>query len=269
MLVRRRARSRHPFIAPEDRTSATLREACRRTIGLDLPIQPGFVEHDGLSRRLHRPEQWLADAGPRRRFDLGHAAPPPRLRDDLAALVEVGDGRGVLEVSGPRARDALGEGRSGRSACPRFRPGGAASTMARADRRHALPARRRPDVPRSSCYRRPRPGSFWHWLDEASGVRPCGGLLLVEARTSHAPRLATVRHRSPVVLVVQSSQTARMRTTNRWRRSSMVGTLMAETKGPAGAVTRRDVVAGRGAAAALRRGQAAPPGPSARAPHCG
>ncbi len=82
-----------------------LREAARAAFGAELPERPRVAHGDGVAFIWAGPESWLAL---RQGDDL-----EPVLRDALGACASVtdqSDGRAVLRVEGPRARDLLAKG---------------------------------------------------------------------------------------------------------------------------------------------------------------
>lgn len=87
-----------------------LRSAMRETFGIALPDTPRRVEGSGgLSVIWHGPDQWVAMA----RRGAGLRDLEAELRPvigELAALVDQGDGRAVVRVSGSHVRDVLAKG---------------------------------------------------------------------------------------------------------------------------------------------------------------
>jgi heterotetrameric sarcosine oxidase gamma subunit len=154
--------------------------------GIDLPVSPRRIEGaagtagDGLSFVFAGPGQWLAvaEASAVERFAAaagldpamaGSAALEMSLRAMLAGAAAVagqGDGRGILRLSGPSARDVLAKGTAIDLHPLSFAPGDAAMTWcAHVDvtlwQRDADPTY---DVvvPRGFA------GTFWHWLEESA-----------------------------------------------------------------------------------------------------
>lgn len=79
-----------------------------RHVGLPVPDAANRTAGNGLAISGTGPGQWLAMAQP-----TGVSNPLDGLRvdlDGLAAVSDQGDGRVILEVSGPCARDALAKG---------------------------------------------------------------------------------------------------------------------------------------------------------------
>ena len=82
-----------------------LREAARAAFGVELPERPRVAHGDGVAFIWAGPESWLAL---RQGDDL-----EPVLRGVLgvhASVTDQSDGRTVLHVGGPRARDLLAKG---------------------------------------------------------------------------------------------------------------------------------------------------------------
>jgi sarcosine oxidase subunit gamma len=94
--------------------------------GLDLPMGPKRVSKNGIALIGTAPGQWLAVAESKEARAL-----PAMLGvalKGLATVVELSDGKAVLRISGPRARDTLAKGCS-LDLNPRvFKPGSAATT---------------------------------------------------------------------------------------------------------------------------------------------
>jgi heterotetrameric sarcosine oxidase gamma subunit len=94
--------------------------------GLDLPMGSERISKNGFALIGTAPGQWLAVAESKETRAL-----PAMLGVALkghATVVDLSDGKAVLRISGPRARDALAEGCS-LDLHPRvFKPGNAATT---------------------------------------------------------------------------------------------------------------------------------------------
>ena len=95
------------LIARRGRLDA-LRAAIRDAWSADLPLRPRVVEGDGASFVWAGPERWLVASGVRAPDELvgvlrGRA-------EGLAAVCDQSDGRVLLRVSGPFARDVLAKG---------------------------------------------------------------------------------------------------------------------------------------------------------------
>jgi methylglutamate dehydrogenase subunit D len=79
-----------------------------RHVGASVPDAAKQTAGNGLAVSGVGPGQWLAIAQ-----STGAGSPLDALRGDLegiAALTDQGDGRVIVEISGPRARDALAKG---------------------------------------------------------------------------------------------------------------------------------------------------------------
>lgn len=99
----------------------------RGAYGLDIPTRPRRVGDDRLAFLWAGPEQWLVvaegAAQPLEEELRGHAG-------DLASVAGQGDGRAVLRVGGPRARDVLATGMTIDLHPRAFRAGDTALTLA-------------------------------------------------------------------------------------------------------------------------------------------
>jgi sarcosine oxidase subunit gamma len=94
--------------------------------GLDLPMEPRRVGKNGFALIGTAPGQWLAVAESKEARALP-AMLAAALKGD-ATVVDLSDGKAVLRVSGPRAREVLAKGCS-LDLHPRvFKPGSAATT---------------------------------------------------------------------------------------------------------------------------------------------
>ncbi len=154
--------------------------------GIALPTKPARVEGaagtagEGLAFVFAGPAQWLGVAEPGAVERLaaaagldpvkaGGAAVETALRTltaGSASIADQGDGRGVLRLSGPRARDVLAKGTAIDLHPRSFAPGDAAQTWcAHVDvtlwQRDAEPTYEIV-VPRGFA------GTFWHWLEESA-----------------------------------------------------------------------------------------------------
>jgi heterotetrameric sarcosine oxidase gamma subunit len=104
-------------------------EVAKDAFGLELPTTPRWVERDGIAFLWAGPEQWLAMAGPGR--------PPGQFEamlggvfDGHAAVSEQSDGRTIIRIAGPQARDALAKGLPIDLHPRAFKPGDTALTLA-------------------------------------------------------------------------------------------------------------------------------------------
>ena len=109
--------------------AAQANEACRRSFGVELPRVPRRVEGRDIELLWTGPGQWMALS----RRDL----PPGELEARLAAVfaglasvAEQSDGRSIIRVGGPKARDALAKGLPIDLHPRAFRPGDTALTVA-------------------------------------------------------------------------------------------------------------------------------------------
>ena len=94
--------------------------------GLDLPMGPKRMSKNGFALIGTAPGQWLAIAESKEARALP-AMLGVSLKGD-ATVVDLSDGKAVLRISGPRARDTLAKGCS-LDLHPRvFKPGNAATT---------------------------------------------------------------------------------------------------------------------------------------------
>jgi sarcosine oxidase subunit gamma len=110
-------------VMPFDGKADGLRARLRALYGVEAPIRPAVAHGRGLDLAWAGPEQWLAVSAERTVAD--------RLAGELeglAAVSDQSDGRTVMRLSGPKARDVLAKG------CPidlhprAFRPGDTALT---------------------------------------------------------------------------------------------------------------------------------------------
>ena len=94
--------------------------------GLQLPVEAAGVSENGLALIGTAPGQWLAVA----EGHSGHALLESLsgALSGLATIVDQSDGKAVLEISGPRARDALAKGCALDLHPSVFLPGSAATT---------------------------------------------------------------------------------------------------------------------------------------------
>jgi sarcosine oxidase subunit gamma len=100
--------------------------AVASAVGLDLPEGAKRMSKDGLALIGTAPGQWLAVAeGDAARKRLGKLV---GALQGLATVVDLTDGKAVLRVSGPRARDTLAKGCSLDLHPRAFKPGDAATT---------------------------------------------------------------------------------------------------------------------------------------------
>jgi methylglutamate dehydrogenase subunit D len=85
-----------------------LKAAIRTAYGAELPTTPERIEAKGIAFIWYGPDQWLAVAERERGRDLETEL--KKMTVGLAAVVDQSDGRAVIHISGPRARDVLAKG---------------------------------------------------------------------------------------------------------------------------------------------------------------
>jgi sarcosine oxidase subunit gamma len=107
------------------------------------------------------PDQWLVSFRRDRSSEAEQALVSACSQN--AAMVEVGDGRAVLRVSGPKARDVLAKGVPIDLHPSVFQPGRAASTVAAMIDIHLAQINDEPTY--EIVLFRSLAGSFWHWLE--------------------------------------------------------------------------------------------------------
>ncbi len=105
-----------------------LAEAIRTAYGVDLPRRPGRAEGQGIAFVWAGPDQWLAIAERTNNRDL--EVELKKTVPSLASIVDISDGRVVVRISGPRARDVLTKGVPVDLDPRAFKPGDAAITHA-------------------------------------------------------------------------------------------------------------------------------------------
>jgi methylglutamate dehydrogenase subunit D len=104
-------------------------EAARHSFGVELPHTPRRVEGKGIEFLWAGPDQWLALA--RGGFKAGEfESALAAVFSGLASVAEQSDGRSVIRIAGPRARDALAKGLPIDLHPRAFRPGDTALTVA-------------------------------------------------------------------------------------------------------------------------------------------
>jgi methylglutamate dehydrogenase subunit D len=101
------------FAAAKGKTDA-LKAAILKAYGVQLPETPERVQgtertrDSGIAFIWYGPEQWLAVAERGAKRDIEQELKP--LLAGLASVVDQSDGRAVVQISGPRARDVLAKG---------------------------------------------------------------------------------------------------------------------------------------------------------------
>jgi methylglutamate dehydrogenase subunit D len=147
-----------------------VRAAAKDAFGVELPTVPRRIESDRIAFIWAGPEQWLAVAGP--------GNPPGHFEtmlagifDGLASISEQSDGRTVIRISGPRARDALAKGLPIDLHPRTFRTGDTALTLAAHIGAQIWQVDDAPtyDIAVFRGFAR----SFWNFLTEASAEYGC------------------------------------------------------------------------------------------------
>ncbi len=144
--------------------AAALAGAVKVRLGLALPCEPVCTRLGALSALWAGPSQWMVraegDTAGGMLQDLRGAA------EGLAAVAEVGHGRAVLDVAGPRARDALAKGVALDLDPRAFPVGRTAVTMASMIDVQITAVDDRPTY--ELMLFRGFAGSFWHWLEASA-----------------------------------------------------------------------------------------------------
>ncbi|HXQ40944.1 MAG TPA: sarcosine oxidase subunit gamma family protein [Candidatus Udaeobacter sp.] len=145
--------------------AAQASEAAKRSFGVDLPETPRRAEGKGIEFLWAGPGQWLALS----RDGLSAGELEARLAPvfaGLASVAEQSDGRTVLRIAGPKARDVLAKGLPIDLHPRAFRPGDTALTVA------ALIGAQIWQVDEVPTYElavfRGFALSFWHFLTESA-----------------------------------------------------------------------------------------------------
>ena len=144
--------------------AAATTEAVQAALGLSLPATPLRTQAGPLAALWAGPGQWLVLGEPEVAATL-EARLAATLRDH-ASVAEIGDGRAVLRLTGPRVREVLAKG-VGLDLDPRaFGPGRTALTMASMI---DVQITQIDDTPTFEVMLfRGFAGSFWHWLEESA-----------------------------------------------------------------------------------------------------
>src|SRR5262245_33662586 len=141
-----------------------LAERVRQRFGIELPREPRHTATAPVAFAWAGPSEWLAIAQQTdgRSFEL-------QLRsslDDVACIMDQSDGRTIVRIGGPRARDALAKGVHVDLHPSAFRPGDTAVTTVAYVGAHFWQIDAAPTyefaVPRSFAV------SFWEWLVAAA-----------------------------------------------------------------------------------------------------
>ena len=143
--------------------------ALRRALALDLPVTPRCAGTGDLRILWAGPGQWMA-----RGTALDSDALAERLAQALggsASVAAQGDGRAVLRIGGPRARDTLAKGLALDLHESVFKPGDVALTSIMHMGVHFW------EVDAAPTYEialfRSFAGSFWHWIAGAAAEFGC------------------------------------------------------------------------------------------------
>ena len=166
-VAERRGLALASLIGGRDRTG--LAAAAKTAFGLDLPDRPACVTAGAVSAIGIGPGKWLLLAEQSRA--AGFVTETQRALGGLGSVVDQSDGRGVIRLSGPRARDTLAKGLPIDLHPAVFGPGDAASSFIAqiAVTIWQVDAAPTYDIaaPRSFA------GSFLHWLGESAAVFGC------------------------------------------------------------------------------------------------
>jgi sarcosine oxidase subunit gamma len=141
-----------------------LSAAVKAAFGADLPLTPRRVEAGGIAFVWTGPERWLAMVSDQTTQDLAQRLTPVCV--GLASVAEQGDGRAIIRIAGPRARDVLAKILA-LDLHPRvFRTGDTAVTGAA---HLEVQIWQLDDAPSYEiALFRGFAGSFWHWLTESA-----------------------------------------------------------------------------------------------------
>lgn len=140
-----------------------LAERVRNTFGIDLPTTPCRAEAGPTAFVWSGPGQWLACAE-----GIEPQEFEARLRSELAGAASVSDqsdGRAVVRIAGPRARDMLAKGVMVDLHPRTFGPGDAALTTIAYISVHLWQIDETPTF--ELAFYRSFAGSFWRWLTDA------------------------------------------------------------------------------------------------------
>lgn len=165
IVVRERTDLRLLHVAAFRNREAAVRDAVLAASGLPLPEEPRRVESAGLTALWAGPGRWLLMAPQDAAESLDRIA---AALAGSAACAEVGDGRAILTVSGPRARAVLAKGIGIDLAPDSFRPSQTALTMA------SMIDVQLSRLPGEDAFElilfRSLAGSLWHWLEETAAI---------------------------------------------------------------------------------------------------
>jgi sarcosine oxidase subunit gamma len=135
-------------------------QAARAAFGVALPLTPRRVAIGPLAFIWAGPERWLVLAEDRSSEEL--ARDLATVFAGIAAIAEQGDGRAIIRVSGPRARDVLAKILTLDFHPRAFRPGDTAVTGAAHIEVQIWQVGDEPSY--EIAVFRGFAGSFWHWL---------------------------------------------------------------------------------------------------------
>ena len=145
--------------------AAALAASAKAAFGFELPTTPRRVENGNIAFLWAGPDQWLAAS----RENQNPGEFEKRLAGIFAgsaSLTEQSDGRAVIRIAGPHARDALAKGLPIDRHPRAFRPGDTALTLA------AHIGLQIWQIDAAPTYEiavfRGFAGSFWHFLIEAA-----------------------------------------------------------------------------------------------------
>lgn len=145
--------------------AAALAAAAKAAFGIELPTTPRRVENPDIAFLWAGPDQWLAAS----REMQGPGEFEKRLAGIFAgsaSVTEQSDGRTVIRIAGPRARDALAKGLPIDLHARAFRPGDTALTLAAHIGLQIWQIDENPTY--EIAVFRGFAGTFWHFLTEAA-----------------------------------------------------------------------------------------------------
>jgi heterotetrameric sarcosine oxidase gamma subunit len=164
VLVRERTGVTVASLIARQGQAGALAALVKARLGLALPSEPVRTASGALSALWAGPGQWMVLAEGETAASLLQEL--RRAAAGLAAVAEVGHGRAILGVSGPRVRDALAKGLA-IDLDPRvFPPGRTALTMASMIDVQVTALDDRPAY--ELMLFRGYAGSFWHWLEASA-----------------------------------------------------------------------------------------------------
>ena len=97
------------FAAAKGKADA-LKAAILKAYGVELPSSPERIQGRDIAFVWYGPDQWLAVAGRGSGAGRDIEMELKPLLAGLASVVDQSDGRAVVQISGPRARDVLAKG---------------------------------------------------------------------------------------------------------------------------------------------------------------